>query len=55
MNGKFFSSGWKNRAVFFQRMEKFFGGFPVNGKIFPVFSSEWKKSFQWLENFPAFC
>jgi hypothetical protein len=25
--------------------------FPVNGKNFREFSSEWKKCFQWLENF----
>ena len=34
-------------------MEKIFGSFPVNGKNFRVFSSEWKIFFHWVENFPA--
>ena len=34
----------------FQRLEKFFAGFPMIGKNFPLFSNDWKKFFQWLEN-----
>ena len=40
MIGNFFSNGWKTGP-----------DFPVNGKNFREFSSEWKKCFQWLENF----
>jgi hypothetical protein len=40
MIGKLFSNGWKNRV-----------SFPMIGKNFRKFSNDWKKCFQWLENF----
>ena len=44
MVGKKFSNGWKIPPVF-----------PTIGKNFRQFSNDWKKCFQWLENFFPAC